>query len=664
MIGDELNKRDEEKEQKKEENKHNAQNNAKVVRAAANVAEKSGEPHAAAIGAAVNTADKLTGGKSSELIGHGMNVGMKLSPGGKFAQNAINKAGDSGTLDKANKALSLSNGKPSGNVNNNKVNNNSSLKKDINQKKENLEKTQKNNDVNNQNNVIEEKKKKEVKIKKEEEEQNKKKTSGCLIVVIILLITLIIVFLPLLLIIVPIAGVLSSLGGLLSFNSYYESKCSDVTVIFVDPDNNYEVIDSKSYTMNDYVAGVVAAEVGSFSNKEVYKTFAVAARTYAEMNLSDECSIEASERMQAFTDITSKSNDNYKLIYEAVEETEGEVVVEDGSLYLTEYDAFCYTSKDTENYILSQQDQKIPVSWVDSNISNYYYKNCPCEANDQSLTQCFSNGSWIDGGHGRGMSQYGALYLATEMDYTYDQILAYYYGDDIVIASNSFISSIAGLEIKDTTNATALNEQITSFLSSKGSSLDDLNNYVHDSVSSIGAGTREGVVTAAVSMINYLYDNFNTKLPYYWGGRTTGNTIPSNFGTYQPSATSRNGNTYYYTSFDCSGFVSWAIRAGGYNLTNQTSYSFDALYSDDSCVITDSSCIGQPGDLINSPNGHVELIIAVDQDSGKYFIAHSGTAGVVMTQRDMHKGNSSTSTTKVIFMDKYYKNSSNINTNY
>lgn len=456
----------------------------------------------------------------------------------------------------------------------------------------------------------------------------------------------------------------SSSSGSLSFNSYYESKCSDVTVIFVDPNNNYEITESKSYTMNDYVAGVVAAEVGGFSNKEVYKTFAVAARTYAEMNLSDECSIEASERMQAFTDITSKSNDNYKLIYEAVEETEGEVVVEDGSLYLTEYDAFCYTSKDSENYILSQQEQKIPVSWVDNNVGNYYYKNCPCEANDQSLTQCFSNGSWTDGGHGRGMSQYGALYLATEMDYTYDQILAYYYGDDIVIASNSFISSVAGLEIKDTTNATALNEQITSFLSSKGSSLDDLNNYVHDSVSSIGAGTREGVVTAAVSMINYLYDNFNTKLPYYWGGRTTGNTIPSNFGTYQPSATSRNGNTYYYTSFDCSGFVSWAIRAGGYNLTNQTSYSFDALYSDDSCVITDSSCIGQPGDLINSPNGHVELIIAVDQDSGKYFIAHSGTAGVVMTQRDMHTGNSSTSTTKVIFMDNYYKNSANINTNY
>lgn len=654
MIGDEFNRQEEEKEQKKAENKHNAQNNAKAIRTAAKVAEKSGEPHAAAVGKVINAADKVTGGKSTELLGHVANAGMKLAPTGKMAQNAINKAGDSGALDIANKATSLSNGKFSGaNSKNNNLStsNGSDTNLDKNKIKVDDGKSKRDNS------------KTDVSIKKEEEEKQTK-TVGCVTVLVIILIVFVIAIFPLFLILLPISILFGVTGSSLSFNNFYASKCNDVTVVFVDPLNNYVVTGTETYDMTDYVAGVVAAEVGGLANKEVYKTFAVAARTYAELNFDDQCTIEASERKQVFVDITNSVDSNHQLIYEAVKETDGQVITENGNLYLTEYDAFCYISKDSNNYTLSQQNQQIPVSWVNSNVGNSIYRNCPCEANDSSMTECWVNGQWSDGGHGRGMSQYGALYLASEEDYTYEEILSYYYGDDIVIASNSFITSIAGLEIKDTTSASPLNEPITTFLNSNGSSLDDLNDFVHDSVSSIGVGTREGVVTAAVSMINYLYDNFNTKLPYYWGGKTTGNTIPSIFGTYQPSAMSRNGNTYYYTSFDCSGFVSWAIRAGGYNLTNQTSYSFDDLYSDDSCVITDSSCVGQPGDLINSPNGHVELIVAVDIDNGKYFIAHSGTAGVVMTQRDMHTGNSTTSTTKVIFMDNYYNNSSNVNDSY
>lgn len=606
MHDDDINRINEEKKQL--ESMRNAQNNAIAVRVGGKIAESSGEPHLVVTGKIINTADKVTGGKSSEILGKGMAREFNKSFKGRQTQRAINRISGTNLNDFSNSSYKI---------------NDDDIDKTI-----------------------------------DAEVRFPIKFKTFLIILIILIPILFLMFF------LVLSDKNSSTGSSLSFNGFYTSKCDDVTVVFVDPLNNYEVTGTETYNMTDYVAGVVAAEVGGLANKEVYKTFAVAARTYAELNFDDQCTIESSERFQVFKDITKSTTNDSELIYDAVKETDGQVITENGNLYLTEYDAFCYISKDSNNYTLSQQNQQIPVSWVNSNVGNSIYRNCPCEANDSSMTECWVNGQWSDGGHGRGMSQYGALYLASEEDYTYEEILSYYYGDDIVIASNSFITSIAGLEIKDTTSASSLNEPITSFLNSNGSSLDDLNNFVHDSVSSIGAGTREGVVTAAVSMINYLYDNFNTKLPYYWDGKTSGNTIPSIFGTYQPSAMSRNGNTYYYISFDCSGFVSWAIRAGGYNLTNQTSYSFDALYSDDSCVITDSSCVGQPGDLINSPNGHVELIVAVDIDNGKYFIAHSGTAGVVMTQRDMHTGNSTTSTTKVIFMDNYYNNSSNVNDSY
>ena len=165
-------------------------------------------------------------------------------------------------------------------------------------------------------------------------------------------------------------------------------------------------------------------------------------------------------------------------------------------------------------------------------------------------------------------------------------------------------------------------------------------------------------------MINYLYDNFNIRLPYYWGGSSHSIGLPSSFGTYQPSPVSRGGNINYYKSFDCSGFVSWAISNGGYNFTRRTTTGFDSEFSHNSCNIKDSSCIGQPGDLINSRDGHVELIIAVDEPNNKYFIAHSSGPGVVMQERDMHTGNSSNSITKIIFMEEFYSNPSNINPNY
>ena len=453
--------------------------------------------------------------------------------------------------------------------------------------------------------------------------------------------------------------------GNTAFGGVYNYRCNEMTVIFVDKNNGYTPTGSKTYNMTDYVAGVVAAEVGSANNIEVYKTFAVAARTYALRNADGNCSIEASARKQVFGDITDRSNRYADMIYQAVEETEGQVLLLNGELHPIQYDAFCYIETDSNYYTLSQQNQKIPTSWVETNVKNYAYTNCPCDLKDKSMTECWNGNTWRDGGHGRGISQLGSYYLAKELDYTYDQILKFYYPDDgITISSNKFVGDIANLEIKDTTKANYLEEPITEFLNSKGSSLDNLNSFIYNSVKEQGAGTRAGVVTAAVSMINYLYDNFNTKLPYYWNGSSNAIGLPSSFGKYEPSPASRGGNIYYYKSFDCSGFVSWTIKNGGYNFSRINTSSFDTNFSKNSCNITDSDCVGQPGDLINSKNGHVELIIAVDEENGKYFIAHSGGPGVVMTQRNMHTAHSGIQPTKILFMEEFYSNPMNINHSY
>ena len=85
------------------------QNNAKNLRNAADVAMATKNPYAMAAGAAVKTADKVTGGKSTEALGKAMTQANKVSPAGKQMQNLSNKLAESGASDKIGKAASLYN---------------------------------------------------------------------------------------------------------------------------------------------------------------------------------------------------------------------------------------------------------------------------------------------------------------------------------------------------------------------------------------------------------------------------------------------------------------------------------------------------------------------------------------------------------------------------
>ena len=456
----------------------------------------------------------------------------------------------------------------------------------------------------------------------------------------------IIVALILLLITVLFAAIVEVEGKKgLATGGYYAMKCPEITVIFVDKANGYTPTGSETYEFEEYIAGVIRGEVLSLHNIEIYKEFALLARTYAAGKIGDDCTIEASDRRQVF--VKAEDNPYYAdMVYQAVDETRGQVILQENELVNVQYDAFCSIAIDDNYYTIKQQNQKIPRSWVDSQpgiASSWKQGNCA-------------------GNHGMGVSTWGSYYLVTEMGYTYDEVLKYYLGDDIMISRGGFMSSIDGLEIKDTVNATPLTESLSSVLAEHGSSVEELNAFIHDNVESNGAGTREGVVTAAVSLINYLYDGMGVKIPYYWGGKYQRLGVNPSFGTY----TSSSSMGHVHVGLDCSGFVSWALINGGFNFGGASTQGFDQYSNGDNCYMNESDCLGQPGDLLNSTDcgggiGHVQLIVAVDEESGVYYIAES-SYGVTMTSTPIHNGRCSNM--KVLHMDKYYNNAANINYNY
>lgn len=200
-------------------------------------------------------------------------------------------------------------------------------------------------------------------------------------------------------------------------NINYINSCSTVTIVEGDYMGDYE--------LEDYVAGVINAEVGGFNDLETYKSFAVAARSYLVTRATIEnnvCYVANGSNFMAFRPTESV------LIKQAVEETTGEYLMNGGSVISTEFDAFCYTNKDSNNYYLAQKNQAIPISWAEANVRTPSYLQNPC-------------GTPGDGGHGRGMSQYGAYYLSTVSHNDYKTILSYYYGASSSVSQGFPIST-------------------------------------------------------------------------------------------------------------------------------------------------------------------------------------------------------------------------------
>ena len=179
-----------------------------------------------------------------------------------------------------------------------------------------------------------------------------------------------------------------------------------------------------------------------------------------------------------------------------------------------------------------------------------------------------------------------------------------------------------------------LNQALDVFLESRGSNLEEFNNLIASNVEDSGYGTRAGVVASAVTLIAELGDNYNVKIPYFWGGGhgTISEGAESNWGSGR-CFTTANGHAYTLCGLDCSGFVTWAIYNGGYNITPLTTGSFQNLPGAEHVTLQDSAIL-EPGDLLES-NSHVVLVVGVDEDNNEYICAEASgrTTGVLFTRR-------------------------------
>lgn len=204
-----------------------------------------------------------------------------------------------------------------------------------------------------------------------------------------------------------------------------------------------------SVDLENYVAGVVAAEIGNANNLEYYKVAAIAARTYVLKNIGNDCTVEGNTKFQAYMDI--ENSNHADLIKQAVEDTEGLVLVKNNDLADTYYASACVVNADDEYYYVrygteslgEANFQKIPKEWdetssvfkgyleiwysmIDKNNTDYENKKCPKN-------------------HDYGMSQIGALYLITGENYDYKEVIKYYYGEDTEIMKNTMqLSGVDG----------------------------------------------------------------------------------------------------------------------------------------------------------------------------------------------------------------------------
>lgn len=220
----------------------------------------------------------------------------------------------------------------------------------------------------------------------------------------------ILIIILILFIIVILGGGNEANGGNCSYDEEisYEYSCTKINV------EGYGYVD-----LEDYVAGVVGAEVGGFINSELYKTFAVSARTYA-LDRTEDCTsstpIPADARAQEYDPSTITDT-----IVEAVQATEGEVLIYNGEIFATMYDNF----KTKRSGCIGK-----------STCTATYIKLPNNETHEVTISS--ANYRWLSDefyGHGHGVSQIAAYEMANNGS-TYEEIIEYFYSDGVQIANH------------------------------------------------------------------------------------------------------------------------------------------------------------------------------------------------------------------------------------
>ena len=628
-------------------------NNTENVRNAAQIAKHVPNPYAKVAGHVVSTADKATSGKSSEVLGKAVTTANRVMPGGRRTQRALNRVNESGAGNLAGKIASF------GSKRNLPIQATAGKTSTaVGQKEQLYDKNSLNKKQTNDNQSLVKKTAEVAKdASKETAKQAVKQKAKQAIVKfiasnpwVLLIALLVIIFALILLAVIANEESVSGNGYGLAGYSYYkvDNLCETVNVYKKDDDGN--IINSAEVDFEkEYIPGVINAEIGYFANNiDMAKLFAIAARSYALAVMGDDCSIDGSDKRQAFTfdDSIRNSivNNPNHTIMKAVNETYGLVFVKNGDLQTCFYDAACYREEDDNYYYIGygsltlgeERLQPIPKTWAQTQSGLMGYIN-----DAKEIRPCYHN-------HGYGISQYGAYYLATEEKFNYEQLLEYYFGDGELKS----IYDTMGVLVTSTGANDILAVSLDEFLTRNGSSVEDFNEYILSEITKVGFGTRQAVVAVANALVGGLYQNYNARIPYTLCGQhycddmrdsnennvnrpgTSFYGVDPNWGT---AIHNNSDGTYHYVSSeynsvytgygpDCSGFVSWVLHNAGFNVQVLGADSFGNLGPRH---LLNGAKVGQPGDLVHH-NGHIMIIVGVDESKQVYYIAHAagGSEGV------------------------------------
>ena len=389
------------REIKRQQDEENATNNAKAIKATSAILKNTGEPISTAIGHGIDIADKVTGGRSTKALGHGLNKMNKrnlLTPvpgGGKLLQKGINAAGKSGATDAIGQAANAANGQP---TNGQKPPTNSGTKSSVGS-------VGGKGTSSSQNSIS----------MKPDDKTNITIKFPLKVKIIMYGLLLLIPFIALLAFVVLFSDEASATGA--TGTRAYGQTCTKMTVT----DTENHLYDGE-VEFEDYIAGVVAAESNGITNIEYLKLLAVIVRTNSFENTNSDCTVEGNSNFQNYMDVEDSPNSD--LIKQAVSETENMIIVEDDNLNEVTYGYGNIVSEDdTYYYIANGKNEEnalaVPKSWADS----------------QSIPKLTEPDTYYD------ISLISSLYLITNENYTYQSVLENNSDNNYSITENVMILS-------------------------------------------------------------------------------------------------------------------------------------------------------------------------------------------------------------------------------
>lgn len=161
-------------------------------------------------------------------------------------------------------------------------------------------------------------------------------------------------------------------------------------------------------------------------------------------------------------------------------------------------------------------------------------------------------------------------------------------------------------------------------LEKNGSSVEKLEMQIEQAVDTVGVGTREAPVVAALTLFETLA-GYGFHINYDWGGKWYKVGVNGNWGVpITPIYCDSHPNpdycrrTYVYKGFDCSGFVNWALVNGFRDDNYQRKYTGSSGIS----LTGKTTAVCDTGDVLVSDN-HIVLVVKPVDEKKSYLIAES-----------------------------------------